>query len=347
MVATRKVKKGELIFSERPAVVGPYSRSVPQCLQCFRMFGRGDLEDYRCTGCGYPMCGVECSQGNYHTEECQILARAAVNITDLESLDTNYSAITVLRLLLLLEREREAEALGGNVGGDEGEGEDYLLCLAETLLHHNEERRLAQPEVWQFEEELMVHFLQETCQLAGRFSSQEIHAANGRIMMNATSLELPEEGFGRGAGLFPVYAMMNTSCRNNTKSRVMPDHRVEIRAKTRIRPGEEITNEYLRPETSTLLRRPLINTKWFFHCSCPRCRDPTEFGEDYWHHELLLHCLLAGSHYGSLLCSARRCGGTLLSTDSLDNESDWRCESCEGRLPAASVRWAKKYWSEE
>ena len=150
--------------------------------------------------------------------------------------------------------------------------------MAETLLHHNEDRRLAQPEVWQFEEDLMVHFLQETCQLAGRFSSQEIHAANGRIMMNATSLELPEDGFGRGAGLFPVYSMMNTSCRNNTKSRVMPDHRVQIRAKTRIRAGEEITNEYLRPETSTLLRRPLINTKWFFHCSCPRCRDPTELG---------------------------------------------------------------------
>ena len=59
----------------------------------------------------------------------------------------------------------------------------------------------------------------------------------------------------------------------------MPDHRVEIRAKTRIREGEEITNEYLKPETGTLLRREVINTKWFFYCSCPRCRDPTELGE--------------------------------------------------------------------
>ena len=273
LVATRKVKKGELIFCEVPAVVGPYSRSQPQCLQCFRTFGRGD-QHWLCPGCGYPLCGLDCSRGNYHAEECQILARAAITISDMEALNTNYSAITVLRLLLLLEREREAEAQGGCE-----EGEDYLLCLADSLLHHNEERRLAQPEVWQFEEELMVEFLQQKCDLGERFSSQEIHAANGRILMNATSLELPEDGFGRGAGLFPVYSMMNTSCRNNTKSTVMADHRVQIRAKTRIRPGEEITNEYLRPETSTLLRRPLINTKWFFHCSCPRCRDPTELGE--------------------------------------------------------------------
>ena len=155
LVATRRIRKGELIFTESPAVVGPYSRSGPQCLQCFRKFAREDLREYRCPGCGYPMCGDECSRGKYHAEECQILARAAVHITDLESLNTNYCAITVLRLLLLLEREREAECRGGNV-----DGEDYLLCLAETLLHHNEDRRLAQPEVWQYEEDLMVHFLQ-------------------------------------------------------------------------------------------------------------------------------------------------------------------------------------------
>ena len=51
------------------------------------------------------------------------------------------------------------------------------------------------------------------------------------------------------------------------------------------------------------------------------------------------NCPLSGSHYGSLLCSKRRCGGTVLSTDSMNNESDWSCEECEERLPAGSVRW--------
>ena len=34
----------------------------------------------------------------------------------------------------------------------------------------------------------------------------------------------------------------------------MGDHSVEIRAKTRIRVGEEITNQYMAPDTPTYLR---------------------------------------------------------------------------------------------
>jgi len=102
----------------------------------------------------------------------------------------------------------------------------------------------------------------------------------------------------------------------------MADYSVEIRAKTRIREGEEITNEYLKPESCTLLRRNVINTKWFFYCSCLRCRDPTELG----------------SHFSSLLCPVRRCGGAVVSTDPLDQQSDWSCQSCLQKLPVSAVR---------
>ena len=38
LVATRAIRKGELIFRECPAVVGPYARTPrPQCLDCFRL----------------------------------------------------------------------------------------------------------------------------------------------------------------------------------------------------------------------------------------------------------------------------------------------------------------------
>ena len=38
LVATRAIRKGELIFRESPAVVGPYARTPrPQCLDCFRL----------------------------------------------------------------------------------------------------------------------------------------------------------------------------------------------------------------------------------------------------------------------------------------------------------------------
>ena len=73
-------------------------------------------------------------------------------------------------------------------------------------------RRAAQAEVWEYEEESMVRFIREVCRVT-RWSSVQIHAAHGRILMNAASLELPEQGYGRGAGLYPIYSMMNTSCR--------------------------------------------------------------------------------------------------------------------------------------
>ena len=97
----------------------------------------------------------------------------------------------------------------------------------------------------------MVRFLLDTCGACDTWSAEEIHAAHGRILMNATSLELTDTCQGKGAGLYPIYSMMNTSCINNTRSTVMSDYLVEIRAKCRIKKGEEITNQYHVPDTPT------------------------------------------------------------------------------------------------
>jgi len=316
LVATRNIRKGELICKEVPAIVGPYSRSKPQCLQCFKQILEG--HEYFCDRCGFPMCGVECEQGRYHKEECNMFKEAGVRarIEDVECYDVQYSAISVLRLLMLMEREKLAEDTETNIDSD------YLLGLSGSLMDHNEERREAQPEIWQFEEECMVDFLHQRCQLEERFSAEEIHSANGRIMMNATSLELPETGYGRGAGLFPIYSMMNTSCRNNTKSKILPDHSVEILAKVRIRAGEEITNQYMKPDKSTFIRRPIMKEKWFFDCSCPRCSDPTELG----------------SHFSSLLCSNQKCSGPVVSDNPLDNQANWACQLCGAGVSLETAR---------
>merc|ERR1711953_1206797 len=177
------------------------------------------------------MCSATCAGGKYHAAECGVLRQAGVGVRveDYEAIDTSYSAITVLRLLLLLQREARAELEDTHV-----DGEDYLPCLSGSLMDHNHDRRAAQPEVWQYEEDTMVRFLHDQCHMASEWSGDSVHAAHGRILMNATSLELPDDGdHGRGAGLYPIYSMMNTSCRNNTQNTVMPDHTVEIRAKCR------------------------------------------------------------------------------------------------------------------
>ena len=115
--------------------------------------------------------------------------------------------VSCYRLLLLLQKEKDALRTRSNC--DPG---DYLLCLADTLMDHSEVRSREQREVWAWEEETMVTWLRDTCGL-DTWSPEEIHAAHGRILMNATSLDLEGAGAGRGAGLFPVYSMMNTSCR--------------------------------------------------------------------------------------------------------------------------------------
>ena len=113
LVATRHIRRGELIFKERPAVVGPYSRTKPQCLTCFRTFDPSHV--YTCprslslvysehimmlvTRCGYPMCGDQCARGEEHRAECGVMTRAGVRVTigDMEDISNEYSAVTVLR----------------------------------------------------------------------------------------------------------------------------------------------------------------------------------------------------------------------------------------------------------
>ena len=72
-----------------------------------------------------------------HRDECEVLRGAGVRVRveDYEAIDSSYSAISVLRLLLLLQREDRAEQEGTHV-----DGEDYLLCLSQSLMDHNADR---------------------------------------------------------------------------------------------------------------------------------------------------------------------------------------------------------------
>jgi len=156
-VATRNIRKGELICAEVPAIVGPYSRSRPQCLQCFKLIQ--EQHEYFCEGCGFPMCDLVCSQGKYHQEECKVFKEAGkrVKVKNMECLDVQYSAISVLRLLLLLEKEKLSK---DNRFNDDNKA-NYLLRLAGSLMDHNIERKETQPDIWQFEEDCMVDFIHQ------------------------------------------------------------------------------------------------------------------------------------------------------------------------------------------
>ena len=208
-----------------------------------------------------------------------------------------YSAVTVLRLLLLMESE-----------GREGGG------LLGQMMDHNEERQAEHPELWQFETEFVVRQLQERLGLASRFTEVQIRRAAGVLATNSTTLQGHSQSVVKGIGLYPVYSMMNHSCTCNTKTIIdsTANYDMTVLAHVDIMAGEEITNQYIKPDRPTLYRRPFLRRKWFFDCLCPRCLDPTELG----------------SHLSSLVCVVRGCGGTVTVCSTTTNQSDWACQLC-------------------
>ena len=90
------------------------------------------------------------------------------------------------------------------------------------------------------------------------------------------------------------------------------NHSIQVIAQATIKAGQEITNQYMKADKPTIIRRPFLREKWFFDCCCGRCSDPTE----------------RGSHLSSLLCQKARCGGSVVPSNPLDNQSDWVCLAC-------------------
>ena len=265
------------------------SKTEAHCITCLRL---GCEEE--CPACGFPVCDESCAGEDLHRAECQMFQEAGYRYEGTSAL----SAITVLRLLLAMESNDQS--------------------LLETMMDHNQERRLEHPEVWNFEKEFVVSHLQDRLGLRSRFSEEQIRRAAGIPSTNSTTLQFPSEDHVKGNGLYPVYSMMNHSCSCNTKTIIDSANQFEmtIMANVELSAGDEITNQYMKPDKPSLYRRPLLRQKWHFDCSCVRCLDPTELG----------------SHLSSLRCpgrvSRRQCEGTLLLTSPTAPSSDWACQSC-------------------
>ena len=91
--------------------------------------------------------------------------------------------------------------------------------------------------------------------------------------------------------------------------------RIQVKARSDIEKGEEITTQYM-PSTAkgTFYRRKELKHMWCFECCCSLCRDPTE----------------SGTMFSALKCPVceNDTDGHLLPDDPLDPESSWRCKIC-------------------
>lgn len=87
LVATRRINQGEVIYRDRPAVIGPnmryevitflpiemtsISNTEAHCVGCLRL---GCEEE--CEACGFPVCDKICAGAPHHHQECQIFQEA-------------------------------------------------------------------------------------------------------------------------------------------------------------------------------------------------------------------------------------------------------------------------------
>jgi len=146
------------------------------------------------------------------------------------------------------------------------------------------------------------------------YTKQGVLRAVGVLHTNSVS------GMGNGHALYPTFSLINHSCVCNSRFQIYPDRSILLRAQVDIAEGEEITTQYLTPFLGTLARRKKIRKNWFFDCACERCADPTE----------------KATNLSGIVC--KKCQGTVLQKNPLDNEGPWGCSGCPEELSAATIQ---------
>ncbi|CAL7951702.1 unnamed protein product [Xylocopa violacea] len=308
MVANKELEAGEEIITEMPFIVGPKAFTYPLCLSCYTAWPPTLNEKPLCSKCGWPVCSTECENQPQHKDyECQIFAQAKEKFNVAAALEqTNENGVPQLEcitpLRLLLESEKSPERWNNEVKDMEA---------------HNKIR--SQKEHWKSDQVNVVEYIRNQLKLT-RFSEEQIQTACGILEINTFEIRTAK-GFSARA-LYPTVALMNHSCVSNTCHSISPtDYRIRLRTTIKISPGAELYGSYTHSLLPTMLRREHLLEGKHFACACPRCSDPTELG----------------THMSSLKCN--KCdNGIVLSLDSLDLDSSWKCTHCEFTTSGPAVR---------
>jgi len=250
------------------------------------------------------MCNQDCAQGPTHANyECKAFQAVGFKAPDFSSAEeyrqlrfNPYCFITTLRCILMR-------------GQSPLEWEDL-----QELRDHNMERRAFDEQGWLDHEEEVSAFLTQSLKLThangALVTAEEVHRTIGILSTNNANFCMGDD-FGKGAGLYPTYARVNHGCWCNTKTLKYKDNRLELRASEPIKKGQEIVNQYVKPNIGTVSRRLILRNKWHFDCDCKRCADPTEFG----------------SMLSAILCQDCEIG-CVLPQEPLVPDYPWKCQDC-------------------
>lgn len=237
-MAGRDLAAGTAIIQQRPLVIGPCAE--PVCLGCYVPLPVGTpaarAKQYKCPGCGWPMCGPGCAglrqPLGHSTWECSALREKRV-ADQLErckgaELEHAYEAIAPLRCLLLRQ----------HCGGDGGGGDWAAVAGMES---HNEVRRGCAA-LWQRNERVVVQRLRDSWGFAGDFSAEDVHTVCGVLEVNCFEIGQNE---GRARALYDVAYLLAHDCSANTSHSDAPGtYEMRVRVVRDVRAGEAITLSY-------------------------------------------------------------------------------------------------------
>lgn len=163
----------------------------------------------------------------------------------------------------------------------------------------------------------LIPFIRDLLQIK-EFSEQELMTFAAIFDTNCFEIRVPSQNK-KLRGLYRDAMMMNHICVANTKHYFDQEMKINFIALKDIEKGEEITVNYSHPLRTTIERRFQIKLAKCFDCCCGRCKDPTELG----------------TYSSAFNCS--KCDGLLISKDSLDNRSGWKCNKCPEEQSAEAV----------
>ena len=311
IVASRDIQQGEIILKENPIIQGPKIVSLPSCLGCGRRINTEDrTKVYKCSNCGWPLCGPHCEISPLHVPECNLMKergfRANINLQEGRK-EAAYCSITPLRCLLLKRKDPNKY--------------DTIM----KLQSHLEERK--DTTLYNIFKNNIVGFLRNALGMT-EFSEETILKI--AAILDTNSFEIRRsDGDIKIRGLYPKAAMFSHDCKPNTKHTFRgPKFTLELVSTVSIKKGEIISVTYTQTLWATLARRTHLKQSKCFDCTCRRCSDATELG----------------TYIGALNCSQcyksdSNARSKIISTNPLEATAPWKCEVCSHTISGRQMAW--------
>lgn len=302
LVATRDIAVNELIFLDRPILVGPRVNNydVIFCASCCRIQKKLTL----CSGgCRLPvcaMCDISAAPETPHTAECKV-------ITSWQPKDqkryckTILYALTSIRAFLLNDHHRSIVL---NMEGHPPR--KGMITELDRLL----------------KDQIFASLPEDSPNL--KLMRQVVNVLNTNAFETSRIVQDPENNDHEIIlrGLYILGALMNHRCLPNVRYVFDDDLVMRVHASKPIKKGEQIFNNYSKILWGTQHRIIHLCYSKNFMCGCERCTDPTELG----------------TYLGALKCVRESCpDGRLVSLNPLKVSSVWQCDACGLKMDNVKV----------